>query len=541
MRERLTATARKALTTFNSFTAGQKSMTVVAVLALAVGGYFFANWASKPTYAPLFTNLSGTDASAIVDKLTADGVSYQLTNGGSTILVPQDQVYAERIKMSGAGLPSQSDAGYALLDKQSTMTSEFLQQVGYRRALEGELAKTVKSIDGVTSANVHLAIPKKDVYSDTQQKPTASVLVATTPGRKLTGEQVQAVVHLVASSVEGLEPEQVTVVGSNGAVLSTAGQAAAAAGDLRSRQTSDFEGRMNSALQRMLDQALGPGRSVVQVTADLDFDSTETTTQRYVADPNTPPLSQSTKNETYNGAGTPVGGVLGPDNIQVPGGTNGGTGQYSQQSETRNNAVGLATETRKSAPGAVRRLAVAVLVDSAVAQDAEAARLQQLVASAAGLDTTRGDTIAVSAMRFDSTAANQTKKELEAARKADSDAQLKSWIETGAIVGGVLILLLAALISTRRQKKRLKRQERERERIRLTAEEQAQFDQMQAALEEARQQELAAADAAEEALEAGPNPRSEVENRRREIVGLIEKQPDEVAQLLRSWLADRRH
>ncbi|MBN1174133.1 MAG: flagellar M-ring protein FliF [Micromonosporaceae bacterium] len=540
MRDRVTATLRRGTSTFSSFTAGQKAMTIVAIVGLAVGGYFFWSWSGKPTYAPLYTNLSGADASAIVDQLAADGVSYQIADGGSTILVPKDQVYAQRISVSGAGLPAESDAGYALLDNTDAMTSEFMQQVSYRRALEGELSKTIKAIDGVTGATVHLAIPEKDVFADEQQKTTASVLVGTSASRKLTADQVQAIVHLVASSVEGLEPEEVTVVGSDGMVLSTAGQAVTGSGGQRTQQTSDFEQRMNTALQRMLDQALGTGHSVVQVTADLDFDSTETTTQTYVADPNNPPLSEKTETETYTGTGTPTGGVLGPDNIQVPGGTGDGTGNYNQSTETRNNAVGMVTEVRKSAPGAVRKLSVAVLLDSTVAKEEDAARLQQLVSSAAGLDMNRGDTIAVSALTFDTTAAEQAQKELAKDQQGEENEQIKSWIETGILALGVLILVIIALITSRKGRKaKAPRQ--------LTAEERAQLEEMKAALEEARRRELEASNADEtSAIEGGEPPDadalafSEHVRRRNTIAGLIEKQPEEVAQLLRGWLADRR-
>lgn len=539
MRDRVLGKFRQGASAFGTFTAGQKAITIVAILGLAIGGYFFATWASAPTYAPLYSNLSGTDASAIVDKLAADGTPYQITDGGGTIMVPRDQVYAERIKMSGAGLPAQSEAGYALLDKQDTMTSEFMQQVGYRRALEGELAKSIKSIDGVNSATVHLAIPKKDVFTDNQEKTTASVLVAMSPTKKLSGEQAQAIVHLVSSSVEGLDPEQVTVVGSNGAVLSAVGQASAAGSDVRSRETQDFESRMNTSLQRMLDQALGPNHAVVQVTADLDFDSTETKTQRYVADPNTPPLSESRKEESYTGNGTTTGGVLGPDNIQVPGGAGGGAGEYNQTNETKNNAVGMVTETRKAAPGAVRKLAVAVLLDDAVVAGGDVGRLQELLTSAAGLDTARGDTIAVTPMKFDGTTAKQIEKDLAEAKKAEADERLKSWIETGAVVAGVLLLLLFALISGLRRNKKKK--------LRLTAEERRKLAEMQAAVEEAerraaleqvtKEQAAAAALAAPTAAET---KFAEIESRKREVVSLIERQPDEVAQLLRGWLADRR-
>ena len=392
MRDRITALSRKGTDTFRSFTPGQKAVTLFAVLALGFGGYFFATWAGKPTYSPLFSNLAPADASAIVDKLTADGVAYELADGGNTIMVPRDKVNDLRIAMSGAGLPAQGDAGYALLDKQGVMTSDFMQQVSYRRALEGELAKAIKTIDGVTLATVHLAIPQKDVFADNVQKPTASVLV-NTGTKQLSTAKVDSIVHLVASSVEGLEPESVTVVSANGRVLS---QTSDATGDNRGNQTSVYEQRLDASLQQMLEQVLGQGNAVVQVTADLDFDATETKTQTYIADPAVPPLTESKKTEAYTGGGTPTGGVLGPDNIQVPAGA-GGTGNYQQSTENRNNAVGMVTEVRKSAPGAVKKLSVAVIVNSSVA-NVDEAQLQQLVSSAVGLDPQRGDMIAVSSM-----------------------------------------------------------------------------------------------------------------------------------------------
>ncbi|GII26169.1 flagellar basal-body MS-ring/collar protein FliF [Planosporangium mesophilum] len=539
MRDRVTAVLRRVVETFQSFTPGQRAISIFAVVALAVGGYFFSTWAAQPTYAPLFNNLAPADASAIVDKLNADGVPYQLTNGGQTITVPQDQVYAQRIKLSGAGLPAQADTGYALLDKQGVMTSDFMQQVGYQRALEGELNKTIKSIAGVQSAAVHLAIPTKDVFADNQQKPTASVLVQTGPSGKLSSPQAQAIVHLVSSSVPGLEPSKVTLVGADGKVLSTDDAAGASgAADARTQQTQAFEQRMGSSLQQMLDQVVGPGHAAVQVTADLDFDQTETKTQKYVADPNTPPLAETKKTETYTGNGTMGAGVLGPDNIQVPGGTGGANNGYNAQSETRNNAVGMVTETRKSAPGSVRKLSVAVMLDSATAKGANEAQLQQLVSSAVGLDAARGDTIALSTVPFDKSASDANAKALADAKKAEEQDRLYSLAKTGGIVAAILLLMFFAWLRSRRRNKRLRR---------LQAE-------IASANEERLQLELANARAALEAEGGetarlaitpggGPNDEeaaAERELRQREISSLVEQQPDEVAQVLRGWLADRR-
>lgn len=525
--------ARRLLAGFGRFSPGQKAATICTVLVLAVGGFLFSSWAGQPSYAPLYSNLSGTDASAIVDKLNAGGTPYKLADGGQTIMVPQDKVYDLRLSMSGAGLPAGKDTGYALLDKQGVTTSEFMQHVGYQRALEGELASTIGAIDGVQSATVHLAVPQKDVFTEDQQKPTASVLVATAPGKQLAPEQVQAIVHLVSSSVVGLAPEQVTVADATGKVLSTGGENATvdSAGTTRAQQTQAFEQRMNSSLQQMIDQVVGPGHAVVKITADLNFDRTDTKSQTYTTDPKLPPLSQSKTSESYTGSGTPNGGVLGPDNIQVPTGTTSGTGTYSRSSQTQDNAVGVVTQTVQSAPGAVRRLSVAVLLDRNTAANVDTAAVQELVSSAVGLDNKRGDTLAVTALPFDKTAATAAKQALDAAAKADQRTQLLALAKTAGGALLVLILLFGAWRSSRRRRPAA-----------LTDEERAQLAEMQAALDESRARALERG-ADTPALEP-PAPRDplhdERELRHTELAALVERQPDEVAQLLRSWLADKK-
>jgi flagellar M-ring protein FliF len=400
-----------------------------------------------------------------------------------------------------------------------------MQHVGYQRALEGEIANTIKSIDGVEAATVHLVIPQKDVFADDQNKTTASVLVASKATSGLTSDQVQAIVHLVASSVEGLDPTQVTVAGADGRILSTGGGSTmAGASDERSKKTSEYQDSLNSSLQRMLDSVVGPGHAVVTTNAQLDYDQTETKTQTFTADPSLPALSEQISREAYNGSGGKTTGVLGPDNIQVPSGGNG-TGQYENSSNTRNNAINNAVETRKGAPGSVKKLTVAVLLDSTVAGTVNVADMQKLVGAAAGIDATRGDTIAVSAMPFDTSAAAEAKKALDAAGAAEKQAQQMSLIKTGAMVLVVLILMFLAWRASRRAKKRTK----------LSGAEMKHLEDMQAALEMQRLAELNGA--IPNALEAGNRAEDEArEERKREIEQMVEDQPEEVAQLLRGWL-----
>src|SRR3954471_19965910 len=234
MKSALAGTLERARSTFSTISLGQKVVIGLLLAGLLLGGFFFFRWITAPTQAPLFSNLASADASAIVDQLNAGGVAYTLADGGQTILVPKDKVYNLRLTMSGKGLPAGSDTGYALLDKQGITTSEFQQQVTYQRAIEGELEKTLEALHGVNAAVVHIAMPKDEVFVADQAKPTASVLLDLSAGTQLTGEQIQAVTNLVSSSIEGMNPTDVTVADSTGQVLSAAGTGlTAAAGDQR--------------------------------------------------------------------------------------------------------------------------------------------------------------------------------------------------------------------------------------------------------------------------------------------------------------------
>src|SRR3712207_378068 len=261
---------------------GQKVVIGLLVAALGLGGFYFYSWITTPTMAPLFSNLASTDASAIVDELNAGGVAYELADGGATIMVANDQVYDLRLQMSGKGLPAGSDTGYALLDEQGITTSEFQQQVQYQRAIEGELANTLEALDGVSEAVVHVALPEEEVFASDEAEPTASVLLDLERGTQLSGEQVASITNLVSSSIEGMEPEQVTVSDSTGQLLSAAGTGlTSAAGDARSQMESDYELRLAANAQALLDRVLGPGNAEVSVRADLDMSQRDSTATTY--------------------------------------------------------------------------------------------------------------------------------------------------------------------------------------------------------------------------------------------------------------------
>jgi flagellar M-ring protein FliF len=456
------------------FSSGQKTVVVVAVLAAVAGGYLFMSWASKPSYMPLFSNLSSSDAAAITQKLAANKTPYQLSEGGQQVLVPEGDVYQQRLDMAAAGLPSSGDQGYSLLDSGGVTTSQFQQQVEYQQAVADELEQTIESINGVSSSVVNVVIPQQTLFASSSQQPSASVLVSLQAGATLSAEQVQAVVHLVASSIEGLSPDDVTVVDSNGDVLNAPGSDAGnvASGTIEQQQTEAYDQSLDDSLQDMLATVLGPGNAVVHASAELDFDQSQTTSQIYNPLKQGPiPVQQAVSKETYTGAGaSQAAGVLGASNVPAttpttvakvaqatnkttaaaktattavgaPGGSSVTTVPgYTQVGNSQQNVVSEVTKSVNSAPGALQRLSLAVVVDSSV-KGVNASEVKQLVSAAAGLQPTRGDTIQVAFVPFDQSAARLASAQLKAAASAKSKAAMMSEARGGLVLIVVIGLL----------------------------------------------------------------------------------------------------
>lgn len=530
MKSALAGTLERARSAFSTVSLGQKVVIGLLLVGLLLGGFFFSRWITAPTQAPLFSNLAASDASAIVEELNAAGVAYDLTDGGQTIMVAKDAVYDLRLQMSGQGLPAGQDTGYALLDEQGITTSEFQQQTTYRRALEGELSKTLESLDGVNSAIVHVALPEDEVFVTDQAEPTASVLLDLAAGTQLSGEQIQAVTNLVSSSVENMTPEQVTVTDTSGQVLSTPGGGiSSAAGDARSQVELDTQNRLAANAQQILDTVLGPNRSVVSVRADVDLDQRDTTSKTYTYDEGTPPVSESNTTEEYTGdGGAVVGGVLGPENMpDAAANTGGGDSNYTKESTTSNNAVGETTQVEKAAPGGLNRLTVSVVMDDAVAADLPQAQITALVGNAVGLDPARGDAITVAAMPFDTSAADAAAAEMEAAREAEASEQMWSMIRTGGIAAGIALVVLVVWLRSRRQGE----VEEDYEPLELTDDMIAELDRIR--ISSVREEPVI--DTRQAELEA-----AERQKVRGEISTMVNERPDEVAAMLRGWLTENK-
>jgi flagellar M-ring protein FliF len=543
LKERATELAGK-------FTTGQKALMGGVTLAVIVALFMVTKAAGQQEMSALYSNLKPTDASAVTEKLTAEGTTYTLADGGATIMVPKEKVYDLRLKMAADNLPESSPDGYALLDKQGITTSEFSQQVGFQRAMEGELTKTIAAMDPIEQATVHLAIPKDNVFAASEAKASASVLVKVKPGKQVDSGQVQAIVHLVASSVNGLAPEAVTVADSKGQVLAAPGADGtdSAAGDLNTKQRAAYEKTVATSIQAMVEPVVGPGKAKVTVAADLDFNQKNATSEVFQQPSGNvaqgTPQAQTQKTETYTGAGAADAGVLGPDGAPVTGGANGGDTNYQlNQTETKN-ALNRVVEQTKSAPGSVRRMSVAVLLDSGSSTADQVTQIQNLVAAAAGINTQRGDAVQVSRLAFDTSEADAQQKELEEAQAAEERAATM-----GTVRQLVVVLFLAGLVflvyrsmrkATRRRPSTLYAGEvRE---IPTTPDEPLVLERPMETLPVPVEAESAPEPEDEDDLLDLTPIRTEEQIQRdrisRQIDQMIEQQPAEVAQMLRGWLGE---
>ncbi|MCT9622953.1 flagellar basal-body MS-ring/collar protein FliF [Curtobacterium sp. C2H10] len=535
------------------FSAAQRTIAILVIAALVLGGIALASWLGKASYAPLFTGLAAADAASVTDQLTTDGVPYQLTDGGATILVPQGSVYSERLKAASNGLPASNEGGYSLLDKMGVTSSEFQQDVTYKRAMEGELAKTIGAMDGVQTATVQLAIPEKTVFVSEEKDPTASVFIATKNGSELSTDQVQAIVHLTSAAVEGMQPTDVSVVDAKGQTLSAVGTGATGSG---ADQAADYDASTSKKIQDLLDTTLGTGNASVVVSATMNQNSGTRTSESYTT-PTTGPvaLNESSTTEQY-GAGSGAGGagatgVLGPDNIAVPNGTatSGADDGYKNESATKNNAVDHTTETTQLPAGGLSRQTISVALNSkaAAVQNANLQSINDLVAAAAGVDQTRGDQVRVAMMDFDTSAADKATKALEAQQKADQQEALWSSIRTAGIVVGALLALIAIIVFLAR---RSRKQEREAVDLGELDAFSGETFQLPLAVDGAADRStLQAGDATTVALPTVPHDDAPTEvltteeitaeRRRQDISALAERDPKRTAELLRGLLDDR--
>lgn len=430
-------------------------MGILAVVALIVS----VSIASRPQYSILFSNLSQTDASSIVDKLKESKVPYQLSGGGSVIEVPSKDVYDLRLQMAGAGLPQGGSVGFEIFDKSNFGMTEFTQRLNYQRALQGELERTIGELSSVTQARVHLAIPEKNIYSDSekQEEPTASVVLKLRSGMELSPDQVASITHLVSAAVEGMKPGNVAVVDTAGNLLSDSDFGGISSSGIRLSSSqlqmqNAYEDQIAKNLQAMLERVLGQGKVIVRVNARLNFDSKQTDSEIYEpASGNQGVLnSEETTEETYKGSprrmpnSPALSNSMGGSNGAVTNGNAVGD-NYSRTNSSSHYDVTKHIEHVTQAPGKIDRLSVAVLMDGNITP-AVSNTVQQAVSAAAGLDFSRGDQVTVQSLPFDTTALTKQDQEMQKAANYELFMNLGKWL-AAIILAAFFLLFVRSLLN----------------------------------------------------------------------------------------------
>jgi flagellar M-ring protein FliF len=387
-------------------------MAMVAVTAALIGFFAFVIMrVTTPQMTTLFTELSVEDASAIIKDLERQTIPFELKNDGTAILVPKDKVTRLRMKLAEGGLPKGGGVGYEIFDKSDALgTTSFVQNINHLRALEGELARTIRAIDRIQAARVHLVLPERPLFSRETPEPSASIVVRVRG--MLDPQQVRAIRHVVASAVNGLKPNRVSIVDEAGQLLADGAADATVDGATGDERRASFEKRMRNQIEAIVSPIVGAGRARVQLTADFDYNKVTQTSDKF--DPEGRVLRSSQSREESSAAAGADGAVT--VNNELPGNQAQGTATARDQSkkseETNNYEISRVTKTEVTEAGRVNRISVAVLVDGiytkgekgdTVYQErskGELDRIATLVRSAIGFDQKRGDQVEIVNLKF---------------------------------------------------------------------------------------------------------------------------------------------
>jgi flagellar M-ring protein FliF len=379
-----------------------KLVLAASGLAILFVAFLLFRVASSPSYTTLQAGLDPAKTGKVTAALDQAGVSYKLQSNGTAVAVVSGQESKARVALAGQGLASgTSQPGYELLDKQKLGASTFQQQVAYQRALEGQVAQTISQIDGISSAQVQLTLPKDDLFADEKQPATAAVLLSA-DSATLDPAAVRGIASLVSSSVQDLKPSNVTITDASGSMLWPQGDGTDASGAAsKPAAEARYASAMQATLGALIARTVGSDKAQVQVHADLDVDKATVEELKYAKKGT--PLQSNVETESLKGSGSSSTGRSGT-NANLPSyaqnaAASGGNSNYTRKTDKTTYGVDKAVTKRTIAPGTVKKLDVALLVDKSVPA-AQATALKNAVAAAAGIDPKRGDTITQSAIAF---------------------------------------------------------------------------------------------------------------------------------------------
>lgn len=406
---------------FKGLSTVQKVVFATVVVGALVALVSLSFHETKGNYKVLYSGLAQDDAAAVVSSLKEKRIPYTLASGGSVIMVPADQVLETRLELAGQGLPRGSGVGFEIFDKTNLGTTDFVQRINYQRALQGELARTIMQIQQVRYARVNLAIPKESVFVEDQKEPSASVILKLRGRERLGAQEIKAIVNLVASSVSGLKPSNITLVDTEGRLLfRQEGDQQSLLSATQLEYQMQVEETYRKKVESMLEEVVGVGRAQAQVTADIDFDRVNTTQENF--DPDSQVVrSEQTVTESDISGGEPATGIPGVKGNLASFSSSSQSGTASGETHKRSNVTKnyeINKETRhiEGASGAIKRLSVAVMVDGTYIKkkgkdgatvmqyvprsQQEIANFTKVVENAIGYDADRGDQVEVVSVPF---------------------------------------------------------------------------------------------------------------------------------------------
>ena len=398
---------------------GAARMAAMAAVTVTLIGFFAILMArvTAPQMTPLFTDLSFEDSSAIIKDLERQGIPYEMKNDGAIVLVPKDKVPRLRMKLAESGLPKGGGIGYEIFDKSDALgATSFVQNINHLRALEGELSRTIRAIDRVQAARVHLVLPERPLFSREKAEASASIVVKVRG--ELEQQQVRAIRHLVASAVNGLKPQRISIVDEAGRLLADGAQGDSAVGVTADERQIAYERRLREQIEGIVTSIVGPGRARVQLTADFDFNRVTQTSEKYDPEGRVMRSSQTREESSANGSDNKEGQVTVGN--ELPGGQPqpGAAGAAAPRDQSRkseevvNYEISKSTKTEVTEGGRINRVSVAVLVDGSYGKNdkgeqvyqprekEEVDRIAALVRTAIGFDQKRGDQVEVVNLRF---------------------------------------------------------------------------------------------------------------------------------------------
>lgn len=435
---------------WKGFSSTKKSVSLVIIACLLLSTYFFYRWATKVEYAPLFNNVDTDNAARIVEGLKEINVPYILTDSGKTILIPEEQVYEVRLNLAGKGLVSEGGKGFELFDESNLGATDFERSINYQRALQEELRRTIVHIEAVKQARVHLVLPAKSAFIENQHKPQASIVLELKPLLSLEPNQVQGIAELVAGSVEGLSIENVNIVDTTGRVLSDSIKNSAS-NQMNIANFVDgraFEENLEKRIQHLLESVYGLNKVVTMVTADLDFNQKETNSTVWGNEGVIASEQTNQRMTDISGSSGLVGDPLtDPEAVAIP-----GAEQYSDISTTRNYEINQVVEREIQAPGQVKSISVAVVINGDLSPE-EKVEIQDIVSAAIGFDAERGDTISILSTTFDQHDLEQIRAEMAKAEAQDKEQEQRDKLVSWGLKGvGMVALFIIALVLIRNRK-----------------------------------------------------------------------------------------